>query len=86
METKQSLTITGLIVAILAIVFQKIGLPITDGVMNDLIQKILELSTQVAEVLGIILAWYGRYRQGDVNPFGKIKKSGGEIDLTQPKV
>ena len=86
METKQSLTITGLIVAILAIVFQKIGLPITDGVINDLMQKILELSTQIAEVLGIIIAYWGRYRQGDVKPFGQIKRSGGEIDFTPPKV
>jgi hypothetical protein len=57
-----SVTITGLIATILALVFEP----------NEA-AEITKLIDQALVVLGILLAYYGRYRIGDITWYGKRK-------------
>ena len=59
----QSLTITGLAVLILGFVLNKIGVPIAEGNLETTIATLIE-------VIGGIVVFWGRYRQGDINIFG----------------
>lgn len=63
---KQSVTIVGVIVMLLAIVFEKSGVEIG----SDKIQIALEV---LSATVGLVVTWYGRWRQGDVNIFGQAK-------------
>lgn len=61
---KQSLTMIGLAVMILGFIFSKMGIPIAEGNLE------ITLTTLV-QIVGGVVIWYGRWRQGDVNWFGK---------------
>jgi len=64
---KQSITITGLLIALVSLILQKFGVNVTNEEVGGLILNILQN-------LGILLAWYGRWRKGDINLIGKKKK------------
>lgn len=59
-----SLTIAGLIAAVAVPLFVQFGF--SDGCAN-------ELSQVAASLPGIITAWYGRVRQGDIDVLGVRK-------------
>ena len=52
-----SVTITGLLAVILGLVIE-----------NQ--QVVSELATDLVTVVGILVAWYGRWRQGDISLVG----------------
>ena len=56
----QSLTISGIVVFVLAQVFTP-----------DEANQIVQAGFMVANVVGILMAYYGRYRQGDITWYGK---------------
>ena len=62
----QSLTVGGL--AILALIFlgESVGIEIGSEEINTTL-------TTLGKACGIAVAWYGRFRQGDINIFGRKK-------------
>jgi len=64
---RYSLTITGLIVAVLSFVLPKIGVSVLE---SDLFITI----TNIGQIIGGILIYVGRLRKGDINFLG-VKKS-----------
>lgn len=64
----QSLTITGLIVTLLSTLSQNLNLGFNDGDIASLVMAGFQIG-------GILVAWYGRVRKGDVNSFGKRKNN-----------
>ena len=60
----QSLTITGLVVILLGFLLQRSGMEVAP----EEIQTTIEVLAQLA---GIIIAWYGRVRHGDISILGK---------------
>ena len=62
----QSLTILGLVVILIGYLFQVSGV----DVAPDKIQTAIEV---IWQGIGILISWYGRYRQGDIKWFG-LKK------------
>lgn len=52
-----SLTLQGVLVIVL-------------GFVIDNAEIANALATDIVMVVGIVLAWYGRYRQGDIDPLG----------------
>ena len=65
---KQSLTITGIIVVLLAFILDKTGV----GYDMSQLQNAIE---GIAYLAGLVMAFYGRYRHGDINPLGRKTKS-----------
>ena len=61
-----SLTYKGLIVAVLGLIFQSAGIPFFPEKADGAISFILEIA-------GIIIAFVGRHRKGDVTPLGFYK-------------
>lgn len=61
-----SLTYAGVIVFVLGYVFKLVGVPFVEGDAQTTISFITTL-------VGVIGALYGRYRKGDITPFG-VKK------------
>ena len=66
MANKRSLTILGLVVGVIGVVLDKIGVPVLEGQIESFL-------TIALQVIGVIGAAYGRYRQGDITIFGKKK-------------
>lgn len=64
---KQSLTITSLVVLVLGLVAKGAGVPIVDGNLKQFV-------TTGAQLLGIAGVYWGRFRQGDVDLFGRKVK------------
>lgn len=62
----QSLTITGLIVIVVGFVLNKVGLPLAEGSLETTI-------TTLVQIVGFIIAYIGRMRQGDITLLGKKK-------------
>jgi hypothetical protein len=63
---KVSLTISGLVVLIIGIIFDKNGVP----VVQENIENFVAVSAQIIGVAGV---YYGRYRKGDINIAGVRK-------------
>lgn len=63
---KQSLTITGVFITLIVFLGQQVGV---DVVRTD-IQTTIET---IAQIVGIGIAWYGRYRHGDISILGQKK-------------
>lgn len=61
-----SITISGLIITVISFVVSRYGLPFTEAEINSVV-------IGLAEVIGIAIAWYGRYRQGDITALGTKK-------------
>jgi len=61
-----SLTITGLVIFIIGVILDKLGVPIAEGAVESFV------STAV-EVIGAIVTYVGRYRQGDISLIGRKK-------------
>ena len=59
----QSVTISGVIIMILAMVIEPSE---AETVVNNVV-KIIDLSLPI---VGIIMTYWGRYRQGDINWYG----------------
>ena len=64
---KTSLTIIGLAVMIIGFILAKVGIPIAEGNLEITI-------TTLVKIAGGIVIYIGRYRQGDINIFGIVKK------------
>ena len=62
----RSLTIIGLIVSLVGTLVNTFHIPLPYTM--DEIEKAL---TVIATLLGIVIAWIGRYRHGDITLFGK---------------
>lgn len=60
----QSLTITGVIVMIIAVIFEKSGVEIGSAEIQTCIEVLMAAG-------GVIVTWYGRWKQGDINIFGR---------------
>ena len=63
---KFSLTIAGLVASAIGMAFQQAGI----GFEQTQIDNFIYVGTQL---VGILVAGYGRFRQGDINLFGKKK-------------
>jgi len=63
-----SLTITGIIVALLSWVVKITGVEMGT-------EEITQFVNTFGELIGILLAWYGRWRQGDIGILGNRKKA-----------
>jgi hypothetical protein len=61
-----SVTITGLIVGIIAWILKGADIPVAEGSLETTIQVLVAL-------VGAAGIWYGRWRQGDINVLGKRK-------------
>ena len=59
----QSLTLIGLAVVIFGFIFSKMGIPIAEGSLETTL-------TTLVQIVGGVIVWYGRFRQGDINFFG----------------
>jgi hypothetical protein len=59
----QSLTITGVIVMIIAVIFEKSGVEIGSAEIQTCIEVLIAGA-------GIITTWYGRWRSGDITWLG----------------
>ena len=62
----RSLTITGLVVLVGGFLAEKFGIPLADGALEITIITLIE-------IFGAIIAYIGRYRQGDINILGRKK-------------
>ena len=62
-----SLTATGLLITVLAFIFQQLKIDIS-GV------EIEQVASIIAQLLGILIAWYGRIRKGDLSLLGFRKE------------
>lgn len=71
-----SLTIIGIIVAVLAKIADIAGFHGSTVTTENLTQ----LVTVGGQIVGILLAYYGRVRKGDVDYFGRRLKSDVTID------
>ncbi len=65
-ESKQSLTITSLVVLALTLIFEKMGLEIAQSDLSTTVITIVK----IASVIGV---WFGRWRIGDINWLGRKK-------------
>jgi len=63
---KQSITITGLIISVLAFILPMVGVEVGT-------EEVSKVVLNISEAGGLLIAWYGRVRIGDVNLFGKRK-------------
>lgn len=63
---KQSMTITGLIILLLGFGLAKIGVPLAEGELETTI-------TTLIKIVGGLMAYFGRLKQGDVNFLGMRK-------------
>ena len=59
-----SITFIGLITTLVGFLFQQSGV----NIAPDKIQTTIEVITQA---VGLVIIWYGRFKQGDVRWFGK---------------
>lgn len=62
-----SLTIAGLIVAVLGRLAQAIGYDDFSATVDNL----LVTASTLAQIFGLLIAWIGRVRQGDITWYGK---------------
>lgn len=67
MTSQMSLTIKGLLVLCLSLLFQWSGVEIANGEIEKFIAEAVEL-------IGIMMAWYGRVRLGDIS-LGGFRKN-----------
>lgn len=58
-----SLTIQGLLIAVLSLLF-----PVEE--VELLAHSVVQVIANVGVVVGLIMSWYGRYRQGNISVFG----------------
>ena len=63
---KLSVTITGLVVGVIAWISRDAGVPIAEGNIESFVQTALAL-------ISVATVYYGRFRQGDINIFGAKK-------------
>ena len=61
-----SLTIAGLIVAVLGRIAQSLGYN-----LNVSQESLVQAVTVFVQLAGLFIAWYGRYRKGDISLLGK---------------
>ena len=71
---KNSLTITGLIIALISFLCLQLGIPLTEELIGDLITSIAKVIFILGQIVGIVQAWIGRHRRGDINWLG-VKKT-----------
>jgi uncharacterized membrane protein len=71
---KYSLTFAGVIGVLIGYILRYFGITASDEEVSTVVEAISALATTA----GIILTWYGRYRQGDVNLLGVKKKKDSE--------
>ena len=61
---KQSLTLVGVLVMIIAVVFEKSGVEIGSAEIQTTLEVLIAAG-------GVITTWYGRFRAGDISLFGR---------------
>jgi len=64
----QSLTIRGLVIAVVAMICKGAGVDLGS-------EALMEFLTTGGEIVGVIMIYVGRIRKGDLNPFGGRKES-----------
>jgi len=70
-----SITIAGLIIALLGSLANKLGF-----VFNVSDTELVRIVEVVGQFGGLALAYWGRYRKGDINPLGMRKPNDITID------
>lgn len=63
-----SVTITGLIVTILSAIVVQSNIDIPQENLNSFVETF-------GILIGIVIAWYGRFRQGDISIFGTRRRA-----------
>jgi hypothetical protein len=63
-----SLTIQGLLVILISLLLKIFHIPFVPSEVDKTVSSLLE-------VVGIGIAWYGRYRQGNITVFGRKLKA-----------
>ncbi|MGH7391441.1 MAG: hypothetical protein ACREM3_18570 [Candidatus Rokuibacteriota bacterium] len=66
-----SMTISGLIITIVGFLLQQLGVPYAEEELRGLVGHAVAIVALVGQAAGIVIAWYGRYRQGDVTLIGQ---------------
>ena len=61
-----SVTIAGVLVSLLAYILRQAGLPYVPEELEQII-------TGITQVVGLLIAWYGRIRKGDLTLIGTRK-------------
>ncbi len=62
----RSLTVTALFASLLLVILQNSGIEITNVQVEHFIYVL-------AQIISLVLAWYGRYRAGDITWYGSKK-------------
>lgn len=62
----QSTTITGIMVAILVLLFEKSGIEVAPDEIQTTITVLVQLGA-------LVTVWVDRFKKGDVTPFGRRK-------------
>jgi hypothetical protein len=81
---KYSVTYIGIIVAALGWIAEKAGLP-SDSFTSIQVEGLINSIGFVMQVVGAVVAFYGRYRQGDINLLGRRKMPNITIDHFPPQ-
>ena len=68
------MTVSGLLVMLLGNYFQRQGTPIAEGKVESFVEVALLLA-------GLLIAWYGRYRHGDITWWGRKKSIAPSINV-----
>lgn len=63
---RQSLTITGIIITLIMFLGETVGVEVVEADLQTTI-------TTLGQLIGILIAWYGRVRVGDIGWLGKRK-------------
>ena len=70
----RSLTIKGVFITFLAWAFMQAGMKID----SEQVRTFVEVATGIAQLIGIVMAYVGRWRHGDITLLGKRKNTNGE--------
>jgi hypothetical protein len=72
---RPSVTMSGIATFVLGTLLNRIGVPVAEDELADTMADALTAGSLLLQVGGSVLAWYGRWRKGDVSALG-VKKDG----------
>jgi hypothetical protein len=58
---------------VISFILQMLGIAVPEEEVSKAVEQQLIVVETIGQLVGIIVAWYGRYRQGDVKVIGVRK-------------
>jgi hypothetical protein len=58
---------------VISFILQMLGIAVPEEEVSKAVEQLLIVVGTIGQLVGIIVAWYGRYRQGDVKVIGVRK-------------